>query len=342
MSQINTSSTQMGVLLVNLGTPDSFEIKDVRRYLAEFLMDKYVLDVPYFLRALLVYGIILPFRPKKSAAAYKSIWWDEGSPLMVLSQQLLAACKEKSSHHISLGMRYGNPSIKAGIDDLLKQNPSLTHVKLIPLYPHYAMSSFQTVVEKTKTVIDRYFPQLVLECISPFYQEPAYIQALANSIKPYLDKVDYVLFSYHGIPKRHLNVTDPTNAHCNKVENCCKVANTQAHQVCYRHQCVQTTQKTLDVLGSAVKDWGLSFQSRLGPEPWLTPYTDKTIEELAQKGVKRLAIVCPAFVSDCLETLEEMGEEGKEIFEEHGGESFHLIPCLNTNPDWVDALVSYF
>ena len=327
-----------GVLLVNLGTPKSFKTKDVRAYLAEFLMDKYVLDVPYLLRLFLVYVLILPFRPKKSAEAYKSIWWKEGSPLMVLSQRLLNACQKKSKYKMALGMRYDSPSIKEGIEALLEQIPSMKKVFLVPLYPHYAMASYETVVEKTKTVLDKHFPELIFESLEPFYNKKPYIDVLSKRIAPYKDKVDYILFSYHGIPVRHLKKRDQTQSHCYQNKSCCNV-DSEAHTQCYKHHCVQATYDVVNTLGLDDDKWGISFQSRLGSDPWIEPFTDKTIESLAKKGIKRLAVVCPAFVSDCLETLEEMGEEGKEIFQESGGQHFYLIDCLNTNEEWVDVLV---
>ena len=334
-----TTCDKTGVLLVNLGTPKSFNTKDVRTYLAEFLMDKYVLDVPYLLRLFLVYVVILPFRPKKSAEAYKSIWWKDGSPLMVLSQRLLKACQKKSKYNMALGMRYDSPSIKAGIETLLEQMPEMKKVFLVPLYPHYAMASYETVVEKTKTVLDKHFPELIFESLEPFYNKKPYIDVLSKSITPYKDKVDYILFSYNGITVRHLKKRDLTKSHCYQNKNCCNVVS-EAHSKCYKHQCVQATYDVVKTLGLDEDKWGISFQSRLGSDPWIEPFTDKTIESLAKKGIKRLAVVCPAFVSDCLETLEEMGEEGKEIFQESGGQDFYLIDCLNTNEDWVDVLVN--
>ena len=328
------------VLLVNLGSPDSTRISDVRRYLGEFLMDKYVLDVPAFLRWILVYCLIMPFRPKKSAEAYQSIWWDEGSPLIVLSKRLLSLVKAKVSYPVELGMRYGNPSIKFGIERLYQSNPQLEEILLLPLYPHYAMASTKTVIEKTKEIMSLDYPQLHLKYIESFYNYPAYINALSQSIQDFLNDndVDYLLFSYHGIPERHVKKTDPTMQHCKKVENCCHIAS-EGHRYCYSHHVYKTTELVVEKLGLKKDTYSISFQSRLGNDPWLTPATDAVIEDLGKLGIKRLAVVCPAFVSDCLETLEEIGDEGKELFLESGGESFTLIPCLNERSDWVDAMI---
>ncbi len=328
------------VLLVNLGSPDSTSLPDIRRYLGEFLMDKYVLDVPVFFRWILVFCIIMPFRPKKTAAAYQSIWWDEGSPLMVLSKRLLRLVQDKVDIPVELGMRYGNPSIKAAIDRLCVNHSGLKEILLFPLYPHYAMASTKTVIEQTKLVMAKYYPDVTLKYIESFYDYPSYISSLSNSISDYKDKdcFDYLLFSYHGIPERHVKKTDPTQLHCKAIDDCCHV-DSDAHRYCYSHHVYKTTQLVVDKLNLSLGSYSVSFQSRLGNDPWLLPFTDTTIKELAEKGVKRLAVVCPAFVSDCLETLEEMGEEGKEIFLEHGGESFTLIPCLNERLDWVHSMV---
>lgn len=329
------------VLLVNLGSPDSTDTKDVKRYLDEFLMDKYVIDVPYVFRALLVKGIILNTRPKKSAAAYKKIWWEEGSPLIVLSKQLQEKVQEKVSVPVGLGMRYGNPSIENSIKELMQKVPNLKNLFVVPLYPHYAQASSQTVEEKVISVVKKNKWPIEVTFQEPFYKEEQYINALTNSIKPFLTEYDYFLFSYHGVPERHVKNTDPTKSHCMKVEGCCSKTNPEAQNKCYRHHCVETTKAVVEKLGLTDKNHSISFQSRLAGEPWLKPYTDFEIERLAEEGIKKLAVICPAFVSDCLETLEEIGMEGKEEFLEAGGEQFTQIPCLNTNEEWVDTLTAY-
>ncbi|MEM7375340.1 MAG: ferrochelatase [Bacteroidota bacterium] len=335
------SSKKRGILIVNLGSPDSTETKDVKRYLKEFLMDERVIDVPFLLRKFLIEGIVLNTRPKKSAAAYKKIWWEEGSPLIVISQRVLEKLKEKINEPIALGMRYGNPSIKAAIEALYKQEPQLEEVFLIPLYPHYAMSSFETVVVKAREVVAQHFPQLKMEVQPAFYEEEAYIDSLAASIRSQLPEAfDQLLFSYHGVPERHIKKGDSSKSHCLQVEDCCSVHH-PCQSMCYRHQVFRTSELVAEKLGLSRDRYSVSFQSRLGPDPWLQPFTDHMLEEFPSKGVKKLAIVCPAFVSDCLETLEEIGMEGKEEFLEAGGEEFHMISCLNEDDSWVNVLAGY-
>ncbi len=323
---------------MNLGSPESTEVKDVRRYLDEFLMDERVIDKPYLLRALLVKGIIVPFRAPKSAAAYKSIWTAEGSPLLVISRQLQQALEKEIEEPVALAMRYGNPSPKEAYDSLLQQNRDLEEVILVPLYPHYAMSSYETAVEYAKEQHRQGGYPFKLTTIKPFYDDETYLHALCESIKPYLEGAyDQILFSYHGIPERHIKKSDITGKHCLQVKGCCDKPS-GAHQYCYRHQCWATSKEAVRRLAIPDDKWGFSFQSRLGRDPWLQPYTVKRLEELPKEGVKKLLIVCPAFVSDCLETLEEIAEEGKEVFMHAGGESFQIIPCLNVHPLWIGAL----
>jgi ferrochelatase len=330
-----------GIVLMNLGSPDSTRVKDVRRYLNEFLMDERVIDMPYLSRLLLVKGIIVPFRAPKSAAAYRSIWTKEGSPLTVISRQLEQAVQQQVKEPVALAMRYGTPAPWTAYDELLKKVPDLEEVVLVPLYPHYAMSSYETAVEYAKEIHAKKKYKFRLTIIPPFYNEPVYLHALAESIKPFLQQeFDQILFSYHGIPERHVKKSDVTGSHCLKVNDCCNV-DSPAHDTCYRHQCFTTTRLTAEMLGIPANKYRLSFQSRLGRDPWLQPYTAERLAQLPGEGVKKLLLVCPAFVSDCLETLEEMGVEGKEIFLHAGGESFTLIPCLNIHPLWVKAVAGY-
>ena len=325
---------------MNLGSPDSTKVKDVRRYLKEFLMDERVIDVPYLVRSFLINGIIVPFRAPKSAEAYKTVWTKEGSPLVVLTKKLQQALQLKVDEPVSIAMRYGNPTPKAAFDELQKNNPDLEEVLAIPLYPHYAMSSFETAVESAKEVYGQNNYSFKLQFLAPFYNEPNYIHALAENIKPYLaEEHDHILFSYHGIPGRHIRKSDTTGSHCLKIENCCEVAST-AHGHCYRHQVFTTTRLVMEALNIPKDKYSISFQSRLG-KGWLQPFTDIRLKELPKEGIKKLLILCPAFVSDCLETLEEIDVRGKEEFMDAGGESFTMIPCLNTNPLWVDVLAGW-
>ena len=329
------------IVLMNLGSPDSTEVKDVKKYLDQFLMDERVIDKPWLLRALLVKGIIVPFRAPKSADAYKSIWTKEGSPLIVISKQQQVALQKEIEEPVAIAMRYGNPSPKKAFDELLKSNPDLEEVIAVPMYPHYAMSSYETAVAFAKEQHQKNGYHFKLTFVKPFYKNADYINALVESIRPHLqNEYDQILFSYHGIPERHILKCDPTKKHCLKIDNCCEVPSV-AQDFCYRHQCWTTTNLVAYKLNIPKEKRGFSFQSRLGRDPWLQPYTAKRLEELPKEGVKKLLIVCPAFVSDCLETLEEIAEEGKESFMHSGGESFELIPCLNVQPLWIGALAKW-
>lgn len=325
---------------MNLGSPDSTAVKDVRKYLNEFLMDGKVIDIPFIARALLVRGIIVPFRAPKSAEAYKTIWTDEGSPLIVFTKQLQQSLGQKLEEPVAIAMRYGSPSPKEAFDQLLKQNPDLKEVILVPLYPHFAMSSYETAVDYAKEQYAANKYPFKISFIKPFYREPDYINALAENMKPWLAKeYDHILFSYHGIPERHIRKSDTTGCHCLKVANCCET-DSPATATCYRHQVFTTTRLVTEKLGIPKDKFSLSFQSRLG-KGWLQPFTDIRLEEMPKEGIRKLLIICPAFVSDCLETLEEIAERGKESFLKAGGESYEMIPCLNTHPLWVDTLVKW-
>jgi ferrochelatase len=326
------------IVLMNLGSPRSTSVKDLKVYLDEFLMDKRVIDKPYLLRALLVKGIIVPFRAPKSAEAYKSVWTDKGSPLMVISEEQRLALARQMEEPVVTAMRYGSPTPKEAFDGLAAAHPGLKEVVVVPMYPHYAMSSYETAVEYAKEYHKKGGYRFNLSFIEPFYKEASYIDALSESIRPHLQQeYDQILFSYHGIPERHVVKTDITRHHCLQSADCCHTPS-EAHQYCYRHQCLTTSSLVADKLNIPKEKRGFSFQSRLGRDPWLKPYTAVRLEELPREGVKRLLVVCPAFVSDCLETLEEMGVEGKETFLKAGGEKFELIPCLNTHPLWIKAL----
>lgn len=326
-----------GVLLVNLGSPDSTDPKDVKKYLDEFLMDPRVIDYPFWLRSIIVRGIILNTRPKKSAEAYQRIWWEEGSPLIVLSERLQEKVDAITSVPISLAMRYGKPSIHTGLQELHDQG--VDEVLIFPLYPQFAMATTETILVLAEELRQKHFPQMNFTSVPAFYNHPDYIRVLANSISEKLEGVDFehLLFSYHGVPKRHIRKSDITNSHCKIDGSCCQTPSS-AHRYCYRHHCFETTRLVAEYLGIEKERYSISFQSRLGVDEWLKPYTDRTIERLGLEGTKNLAIVTPAFVSDCLETLEEIGMEGKEIFHEVGGEKFTLVPCLNVREDWVQVL----
>lgn len=334
-----TSKLKKGIIIVNLGSPESTKVSDVRKYLNQFLMDGRVIDKPWLLRTLLVRGIIVPFRASGSAKAYKEIWTDEGSPLILQTEELKNALQDISEYPVEMSMRYGNPTPEAAFNTLLKKVPDLEEVIVFPLYPHYAMSSYETAVEFMKEYHKKKRYSFKLKFVDAYFKEPAYINALSESMRPYLSRhFDHLLFSYHGVPERHIHKSDITGCHCLKVENCCEI-DSAAHQFCYRHQVTMTTKLVMEKLQVDAGKYSISFQSRLGGG-WLTPYTDIRLKELPAKGIKNLLIVCPAFVSDCLETLEEIEMQGRQIFLEAGGESYTMIPCLNAHPLWVKAIAS--
>ena len=326
-----------GGLLINLGSPDSPNPKDVKRYLGEFLMDERVIDLPQALRTFLVKGIILNTRPKKSAKAYKKIWWEEGSPLIVLSKRLQQAVQSRVSIPVELAMRYGSPSIEEGIKQLVDQG--VDEIMLIPLYPQFAMATTETILVLAEEIRAQYYPHVSFTILPPFYNHPDYVRVLSESILEDLkDKEwEHLLFSYHGVPERHIRKSDVTKSHCKMDKSCCQTAS-KAHQYCYRHQCYETTRLVAEYLELKEGTYSTSFQSRLGVDPWLQPYTDQTVARFAKSGVKNMAIATPAFVSDCLETLEEIGMEAAEDFEEKGGEKLHVIPCINDRSDWVNVM----
>ena len=327
-----------GVLIVNLGSPNSTDTDDVRDYLDEFLMDERVIDLPKWFRTFLVKVIILKSRPKKSAKAYKKIWWKDGSPLIVLSKRLLKKVNKKVSIPVSLAMRYGNPSIKEGLESL--DEMGVTKVLLIPLYPQFAMATTETILVLANQLQNKYFPKMELTSLPAFYNHPDYIRVLGNSIQEALQGKDWehLLFSYHGVPERHIRKSDITKSHCKMDGRCC-FEDSKAHQYCYRHQCEMTSVKVAEYLDLKKGTFSTSFQSRVSIlGSWLKPYTDKTVENFAKSGIKELAIATPAFVSDCLETLEEIGMEAAEEFEDKGGKLLHVIPCINDRDDWVNVL----
>jgi ferrochelatase len=326
-----------GVLLVNLGSPESPTAKDVKPYLDEFLMDKYVIDVPFLLRALLVRGIILQTRPKKSAAAYAKIWTAEGSPLIVLSKKMHQKVQKLVDVPVALSMRYGTMTILKGLQEL--HDKGVTEVMLFALYPQHAMASTVTIWELAEDLRKKHFPEMKFTIVPAFYNKPDYIKALSNSIKKQLDtfQYDHLLFSYHGIPERHIRKTDITKSHCKIDGSCCNTPS-PAHEFCYRHQCYETTRQVVKLLGIPEGKYSQTFQSRLAGDKWLTPYTDVEVNKMPEKGIKKLAVVTPAFVADCLETLEEIAMEANHEFKEHGGEEFFAIPCMNDDDEWCETV----
>lgn len=337
---MNNNNT--GLIIANLGSPESPDTPDVKKYLDEFLMDGKVIDMPYLSRFLLVRGIITPTRSPKSAAAYKTIWTDKGSPLTVITNEFGKLLQEKINVPLEVAMRYGNPTPSDALKRLLAKAPGLKSLLIWPMYPHYAMSSYETALEHIKEAVKRSGKDLQIKTLKPFYNEPGYISALADSIKTRLNEgieYDKILFSYHGLPVRHLKKSDPTHTHCYSSDACCEIKSS-AWDYCYKHQVKTTTRLVTEQLRLPTDKVILTFQSRLG-SGWIQPFTDIRLTELPKEGVKKILVICPAFVADCLETLEEINDRGRHTFIENGGEVFNYVPCLNTTPGWVDTVARY-
>jgi protoporphyrin/coproporphyrin ferrochelatase len=330
-----------GLLLCNLGTPDQPTPSAVRRYLRQFLGDSRVLDLNPVGRWALLNLIILPFRPRKSAEAYRKIWTDRGSPLLGHCQDLVSAVRERlgAGWAVELGMRYQNPSLGSALDKLLTAGAE--RVVVFPLYPQYAASTTGSTVAEILRLAGQPWAPPSLGFVEPFYDNPDFVAAFAAQGAPHLqtERHDHVLFSFHGLPERHLHKTDVRGGHCLAQSNCCDQVSS-ANRRCYRAQCFATARAIAAKLSLAEGSWSVSFQSRLGRTRWIEPYTDKTIVALAQKGCKRLAVFCPSFVADCLETLEEIGIRGKEQFLSAGGERLTLLPSLNASSVWADAVAT--
>ncbi|MFN3199233.1 MAG: ferrochelatase [Bradymonadia bacterium] len=334
-----TTTPTTGILLVNLGTPDAPRPREVRRYLREFLNDPRVLDINSVGRFMLLNAIILPLRPRKSAEAYEKIWGQAGSPLLVESQKLTTEVQNRLRDcPVELAMRYGNPSIAAGLEAL--KGRGCDRLVVIPLYPQYASSSTGSSLEKVYREAATRWNTPYITAVPPFFDHPAFIDAFAQVGRPHLEemKPDHVLFSFHGLPERHMHKSDESGSHCLKAPNCCATLNA-ANRNCYRAQCFATARALAARLDLAEGDWTVCFQSRLGRTPWIQPYTDELVESLPKRGIKSVAVFCPAFVADCLETIEEIGMRAEEDFKAAGGESLRLIPSLNAHPAWADAVV---
>lgn len=328
------------VLIVNLGSPDSTSVADVRRYLREFLGDERVLDLPAPLRWLLLEAIILPRRPKKTAHAYSKVWTPQGSPLIATTESVRGKLSQALAGAVPLhvAMRYGNPSIAAAVAALAKEG--CEEVLLFPQYPHYAMASWETVVVRVYEEAARLAPSMRVACVQPFFCDADYIGMLHAVAAPQLAKpYDHLLFSYHGIPERHLRKADSSHAHCTVVADCCTTCS-PAHATCYRAQCTRTTSEFAKRAGLDPSRYSISYQSRLAGEPWLTPFTDFELARLPKAGVKRLLVMCPSFLADCLETLEEISMAGRETFLNAGGQQFEKISCPNDHPAFIDFLAN--
>lgn len=334
-------SGRTGVLPVNVGTPDSPAPADVRRYLREFLGDPRVLDVSPALRWSLLNLVILPFRPRKSAEAYHKVWTPEGSPLLVFGQRFAAALQSRlgDAYRVRLAMRYQRPSVASAFEAFRKEG--IDRVVVLPLFPQYASATTGTALEEVYRVAGRYWNTPHLRVVDPYFDHPGLIETFARIGEPLLReiKADHVLFSFHGLPERQIRKSDDTGAHCLRSDSCCAQVG-PANRNCYRAQCFATARLLAARLGLPADAWTTTFQSRLGRDPWIRPYTDETVLALARSGRKRIAAFSPAFVADCLETIEEIGMQARESFLEHGGEEFRLVPSLNDHPDWVAAAAS--
>lgn len=324
---------KIGLLLVNTGSPDSCSIADVREYLREFLMDPRVLDMPWPLRAAIVYGGILPFRPARSAAAYGEIWTSAGSPLVATTHRLAERLRLLTDMPVAVAMRYGSLSPAKAVEQLLRDR--MDELAVLPMFPHYALSSYESAIEHVKAAVRKCAPDLRLRAVPPCYEQPAYIRALTASARPYVSSdVEHVLFSYHGMPVRHLRKVS------HGCGNCASAPHDEwsaAH--CYLYQTTRTSDECARSLGLDAGRYSIAYQSRLGHDRWIEPSTSSELSRLARSGIRRLVVICPSFTVDCLETLEEIATRGKETFLSNGGEEFCMVPALNDNETWATALV---
>lgn len=338
MEGLHTPMSKRAVFLLNLGSPKSHGVKDVRDYLREFLGDSRVLDGNPVARWLLLHGVILRRRPRVSAKAYEKIWMKDGPPLLVYTEQLRTALAAKLGPGISVhaAMRYGEPSTRAVVAKLVREG--VEDLLVFPQYPHFAMSSYETAVACVHKELQRQAPHMRAHIHEPFYNAPGYIGALVESARPWLCKpFDRLLFSFHGVPLRHLRREIPGYPDCREARDCCpEDAALRARD--YRHQCFATLEAFAQAAGVPREKCDIAFQSRLGRAVWIHPYTDEVLRALPAQGAKRLLVLCPAFTADCLETLEEIQMQGQKIFLEAGGESFEQIPCLNAHPAYVRFL----
>ena len=325
-----------GVLLINVGTPDEPTVKSIRDYLREFLLDPDVIDAPYIIRQLLVRGIILRVRPKKITPLYQKIWMDDGSPLRVYSDRITKALNSMTDDvEFEFAMRYGNPSIMSGLEKLKAKG--VEELLLLPMFPHYAQATTESSLKHSyKQLAKMDWNPKIIE-MGHFETDEEYVIPLTKSIQPHIDEDTHLLFSYHGLPVSHVKRIDKTKSHCQKIDNCCAIKK-EANELCYGHHCMETTHTVVGLLGLKPDQWSISYQSRIGPVKWLEPSTTNKIEELVKRGVKKIAIVAPAFLADGLETLEELDIGIREHFTELGGEELTVVKCLNDNQDWIDGL----
>ena len=331
-----------GILLINLGTPDSTEVPAVRRYLRQFLSDPRVLDIPALGRWALLNLAILPFRPKQSAEAYRQIWTEEGSPLRIFTSKLTDRVRDALGEGcvVKYAMRYQNPSVASAMEAFDRH--AITRLIVVPLYPQYASSSTGSVLEEVYREAGRFWNVPSLTVVPPFYDHPIFRRAQAEIYRENLgdlDRFDHFLISFHGLPERHVTKCDRTGAHCLAHDACCDRI-VEANRYCYRAQSYDSARDLAARLGIPEARYTVAFQSRLGRTPWIRPYTDEILEELPKKGIARLAVMIPSFTADCLETLEEIALRGRESFLQAGGKDYAAIPCLNDHPLFAEALIA--
>lgn len=338
-SSLPISSSPTGLLLIQLGTPESPAIPDVRRYLREFLSDPRVLDMPSIARFLLLNAIILPFRPKKSAEAYEKIWTAEGSPLTVHTAALTEHVQTilGEGYRVAFGMRYGNPPLAAAIEGLIAQGCG--RLVIIPLFPQYASASSGSALAKTFEIVGGRTNVPDVVTVGPFFDNPGFLQAAADIAKPLLEDFapDHILFSYHGLPESQIKKSDPSTDWCLGSASCCDELN-RTNRSCYRAQCFATTRGLVGLLNLEPGSFTTTFQSRLAGQRWIEPHTDTIMPKLTGQGVRRLAVLTPAFTADCLETIEEIGIRGKKQWAEAGGTELLRIPCVNASSPWANAV----
>ncbi|HEX6298994.1 MAG TPA: ferrochelatase [Acidimicrobiia bacterium] len=329
----------VGALLLQLGTPDSSSVRDVRRYLREFLSDPRVLDMPEPVRALLLNAVILPFRPRRSAEQYRKIWTEDGSPLMIHTQALADALQRElgDEYLVKVAMRYQNPSIESALDGLVEAG--CERIVVAPMFPQYSSAAYGSAVGRVHELTSARWNVPATSTMPPFYDQPGFVHSVAAVARQRLDEFspDHVLFSYHGLPESQIRKSDASGAWCLQREDCCDSVEPQ-NRFCYRAQSHATTRAVADELELAGWAFSTTFQSRLAGQKWIEPYTDVVLENLYRKGVRRLAVLTPSFVADCLETLEEIGIRLRAQWLGLGGEDLLLVPCVNADPAWVSAL----
>ena len=325
-----------GVLLINLGSPKELSKKSVRQYLRVFLSDDNVVDLPKFFQQFILRLFILPFRPKNTLEAYEKIWTKEGSPLIISTESIANKLTKKTGWNVEYAMRYEEPSIEKALHKFKKKE--INKIYVISLYPHNAMATTVTTELETRNVAMNVSNDFELIFTKPFFDNEEYINAMVNSIRPYVENKSYdkIIFSYHGIPKRQAKKTDETGEHCFSTSNCCEIEN-DGSKDCYRSHTRIASDLTAKKLGLEDDQWEIAYQSRIGPG-WLTPFTDKRLAKLPEEGKDNIAILCPSFISDCLETLEEIDIRGRETFLKAGGKKMTYIPCLNDSEDTINLL----